>query len=383
MSGSSRARALVIDAQFRHSLAMVRSLGRKGIDVVCASPARRYPARYSHYSAGSHMLSYSGDPAERLGDLFGIIERERIGVLLPAGLAGNEFICRHRDRLEPAVRAPYNDLQSFELLANKERATALAESLGVPHPRSVRLTAVDEVERIRAAMAYPVVFKSAVDQGTVRYARDTDELRRVAVDFWRAEADLIAREIYPIVQEYIDGSGHGYFALAERGEVVAYFMHTRIHEVPPSGGPSAMARSFRDPMLKELGDRFLAATGWTGVAMIEFKRSRRDGTYYFIEANPKFWGSLDLSIAAGVNFPYLAYQTLVGELPVGQAGRYRDDVAFRWLTMDLAYALRTRGLGRYVRAFRDRHVVDDFSRDDWKPLVALLLTGVGRTMKRR
>lgn len=35
--------------------------------------------------------------------------------------------------------------------------------------------------------------------------------------------------------------------------------------------------------------------------MVEFKRSRRDGELYPIEVNHKFWGSLDLSICAGVD----------------------------------------------------------------------------------
>src|SRR6202000_289676 len=103
----------------------------------------------------------------------------------------------------------------------------------------------------------------------------------------------------------------GFFGLGRRGRVVAYFMHRRLHEVPPSGGPSAMAMSWRDPRLMDLGERFFAATEWHGPAMVEFKRARRDGQYYLIEVNPKFWGSLDLSIASGVDFPLLLHWLII------------------------------------------------------------------------
>ena len=71
-----------------------------------------------------------------------------------------------------------------------------------------------------------------------------------------------------------------------------------------------MAASYRDAELARLGERFVSEAAWTGVVMVEFKKSARDGRYYVIEVNPKFWGSLQLSIAAGVDFPLLLYQLL-------------------------------------------------------------------------
>lgn len=95
------------------------------------------------------------------------------------------------------------------------------------------------------------------------------------------------------------------------GELVAYFMHERIHEVPPTGGPSAMA-TFDDPELIAVGSKVLCGElKWHGVAMVEFKKDVKDDLYKLIQMNPKFWGSLGLSIATGVDFPYLLMQMAV------------------------------------------------------------------------
>jgi predicted ATP-grasp superfamily ATP-dependent carboligase len=383
MAGSSRPCVLVLDAQLRHSLAIVRSLGRRGIAVVCVSPARRYPAKYSRYAARSYVISYPPQGSDGVERLLAIVEHEGVDVVVPAGLPGNEFICRHRQELEPHVRAPYNALSSFEQLSNKEKSLSLARSLGVDHPRTLQVDDLDRLDGMDRTFTYPVVFKSAADQGTVRYARTPQELHDIGHAFWETNPSLIADGVFPLVQEYVEGEGHGYYALADHGKILTYFMHRRLHEVPPSGGPSAMATSYRDPVLRDLGERFFAQTGWNGVAMVEFKRSRRDGKYYLLEVNPKFWGSLDLSIAAGVDFPYLLYRMLARMPLETSLGAYHDDYVFRWLTMDLAHAVQTRRIGTYFRTFARRDVRDDFSRRDLLPLLMLFATGVSRELRSR
>jgi predicted ATP-grasp superfamily ATP-dependent carboligase len=81
-------------------------------------------------------------------------------------------------------------------------------------------------------------------------------------------------------------------------------MHERIWEYPITGGPSVLARIVDDPVLEKLGLALLRSLNWNGVAMVEFKYSP-DAGYFLMEINPRLWGSLDLSIAAGADFPYL------------------------------------------------------------------------------
>ena len=44
---------------------------------------------------------------------------------------------------------------------------------------------------------------------------------------------------------------------------------------------------------------------------IEFRIDSRDGVPKIMEVNPRFWGSLQLSILSGVDFPYLLYKALL------------------------------------------------------------------------
>ena len=99
------------------------------------------------------------------------------------------------------------------------------------------------------------------------------------------------------------------FALFDRGRLVAEFSHRRLREKPPAGGASVLSESLPvDPRLREFALRMLGPIGWHGVAMMEYKQDRRTGDFVLMEVNGRFWGSLELAVAAGVDFPFLACQ---------------------------------------------------------------------------
>jgi predicted ATP-grasp superfamily ATP-dependent carboligase len=179
-----------------------------------------------------------------------------------------------------------------------------------------------------------------------------------------------------MLQEYVPGEAYGFFALFNQGKVRATFMHRRIREYPVTGGPSTTAESVYDPELKALGLRLLEALNWHGVAMVEFKKDSRDGGFTLLEINPKFWGSLGLAIASGVDFPYLAARMAV-EGDVEPVSDYRVGVRFRWpLPDDVLHVLANpRAAAAFLRDSFDRNVRSDLSLSDARPnLFQVLLT---------
>jgi len=364
---------LVLDGHLRHAIDIVRSVGRRGfaVDIVSAKP--RPPAGYSRYVRDSFLFDFGASlPSEGLKVVRGLVESRGYDVVLAAGLDGTGCLARSRRELELLTRVVAASPEAFCTAEDKHATSILAESIGIAVPRTLAPEIVDELAEC-AAWVYPVVVKARGGQGRFAYANSFEELHRVYRGIAEqsgavgAEADAL-----PLVQEYIAGTGHGYFALCDHGRVLASFMHERVREVPPSGGPSSMARSFTDPALEDAGKRVLGALDWSGVAMVEFKRETSSGRYVLIEVNPKFWGSLGLAIAAGVDFPWLMVQLALKGTVEAPAG-YRD-TAYQWLSMDIAHSI---AVHRPFLWLRDvvRGVPNDFRLGDPRPNLALLAQG--------
>ncbi|MBE0604493.1 MAG: ATP-grasp domain-containing protein [Deltaproteobacteria bacterium] len=145
---------------------------------------------------------------------------------------------------------------------------------------------------------------------------------------------------YPfLIQKRVYGPGIGLFLLTRNGEVLAGFAHRRIREKPPSGGVSVLSESVEFP--KEAGEaamRILGKVRWTGVAMVEFKEDRETGVARLLEVNARFWGSLQLAVTSGVDFPYLLYRMATSE-PLEKNPPYAVGVRSRWELGDLDHLL--------------------------------------------
>ena len=303
-SGARPVRALVLEGDGKPALAAVRSLGRAGCEVDVVAAGRGAMAFASRYCRRRFV-----EPSIREADAWRafLLERLREGrydAMLLAGQSSAERIGERRELFDPLVRMLLPDADSFRVALDKVQTLRLAQRLGVPVPHTLFPADVAELERAAQGLAYPQVVKGATGSGStrVRYAASPAQLIEQFVEVARLGAGDASP---PMVQEQIVGEGVGYAGLFRQGQPLAEFMWRRLQEYPATGGPSAAAESIADDGLRSLARTTFEALRWTGPAMIEFKRDRRDGTLRLMEINPRFWGSLELAIRCGVDFPRL------------------------------------------------------------------------------
>jgi len=170
-----------------------------------------------------------------------------------------------------------------------------------------------------------------VSQG-VRHVANADALRAVLPE--------LSDAAYPLLlQQRIVGPGIGIFLLIWNGQLLATFAHRRLREKPHSGGVSVYSESvMADADLVERSRTLLEHMRWCGVAMVEFKRDASTGTPYLMEVNGRFWGSLQLAIDAGVDFPALLVAAASGEA-VSAPAEYRIGSRMRWWWGDVDHLL--------------------------------------------
>jgi protein-tyrosine-phosphatase/predicted ATP-grasp superfamily ATP-dependent carboligase len=327
---------LVLDGDQASALAIVRSLGRRSLQVHVAASISSPLCGYSR-----HAVACATYPDPMLDEpafvdwLTAEMQSHRFGLAIPVTERTLVPVLRHRHRL-PMERLAVAPPDAVEKVLDKARTFALAEDLGIPIPRSVPAVSVDEALRLAPSLGYPVVVKPSRSVGTagdrhvqltVSYAHDAEQLRR------QVEHGL--RHGSVILQEYFRGEGVGVELIADRGVVRYMFQHRRLHEVPLTGGGSSLRISEAvTPALGQAAEAIMAALQWHGVAMVEFKHAPASGDFRLMEVNGRFWGSLPLAMAAGADFPAMLHALLTTG-KIGDTGAARVGIVCRNLGRDL------------------------------------------------
>jgi len=337
----TKRRILVTDGTQRSALAVVRSLGRAGHTVFVCSPRAPSLAGSSKYAfAEAPVASALDAPAQFVSDVSHLIERWRIDTLIPITESSLLALLPERDSL--GVLIPWPDADTFRAVADKRSLLTKAESLGISVPRQVVLSSdIDARALDPALLEYPLVLKPSRSVGEHDGQRVALGVRHVAsADALRTEIAALGEAAYPLlVQQRIIGPGIGIFLLLWDGRLLATFAHKRLREKPPSGGVSVYSESVTaDAELVERSRSLLEHMNWRGVAMVEFKREAITGTAYLMEVNGRFWGSLQLAIDAGVDFPTLLVAAASGEAQPA-ATTYRVGTRSRWWWGDVDHLL--------------------------------------------
>ena len=373
--------AVVTGASYR-ALAVVRSLGRRGIKVRVVRSDEHALAASSRYAQ-----SPLGEPGawgpRQVGHLLELAEREHLGgwVLIPTHDEEAALIARHRDELAGSYRVTTPAWETLRAAYDKRVTHMLGARLGLDQPWTVFPDGEAELEQ--AEGRFPVVIKPAykADANGLTIAKawradDPGQLRCL----YRKACALVDPEIL-MLQQLVAGNGRSqlsYAALCSDGDVVAGLAACRVRQYPMDfGRASSCVETIDDPTLGRDAGRLLAAMRFTGMVEVEFKRDPVTGSNMLLDVNPRAWGWQSLGARAGVDFPFLLWRLATGdEVPATRAV-----AGVRWVRAgtDLLAVAGELAAGRlslrdYARSLRRPLEFAVFAPDDPLPsLVAPLL----------
>ncbi len=331
-------RVLILDANQRSALATARSLGKHCVPLITADETPTALTGCSRYS--EHYFCYPNpttEPEQFITTISKQAIENDIQIILPMTELTTTLLLQHRDNLPNNITVPFADLDTIDSLANKCSLMKLAETLNVPVPRTWFVDDPNNLAVDLETLTYPIVLKPGKSwvlvgktwlHTSVRFANNYQQAINII------ESDPAFQSHPFMLQECVLGHGQGVFALYNNGNSIAFFSHRRLREKPPRGGVSVLSESVPvNPILLSHAKSLLGAVNWHGVAMVEFKVAV-DGTPYLMEINTRFWGSLQLSIDAGVDFPWLLYNMACSQ-PVVPIKNYKTRTRLRWLLGDL------------------------------------------------
>jgi carbamoyl-phosphate synthase large subunit len=154
----------------------------------------------------------------------------------------------------------------------------------------------------------PRVGRGAVDAHVVRDGRD--------LAYYLGCIDA------PIVQEYLSGPEFTIDVLCDsRGRPISIVPRERV---VVRSGVIDRGRTVKSRPLMNLAEQVCDAFLFTGALNIQCRMRGSDAAVF--EINPRFSGGIDLTIAAGADFPGLLVQMALGRRLMPRIGEFRDDL---------------------------------------------------------
>ena len=371
---------LITHARVRSALVATQSLGRRGIKVTTADSI--YPATsfFSKYSSSYFIYPpYKLYPEEFIKYLKRFIERKNIKVLMPI-YEETFVISKYREKFSNGVNMVVADYETLKKANNNYYLVNFADEIGVKTPQTWKIERLEDLRRVAKEVEYPAVIKLVEGVGSkgLRFAHSEDELIAKYIEVIQ-KFHLKPFE-YPLIQEYIPGDSYGVSLIFNCGEPRAICMYKNIRTYPIYGGPSTARISIKHDKMGRNAIILLRELNYHGVAEVEFRIDERTKEPVLMEINPRFWGSLNQAICAGVDFPYLLYK-IATEGDVHPVLTYNAGVKTRWMLGDL------RALIDYIRTERRKEILkdffkfhgqyyDDISLDDPLPSIIEFLTPI-------
>lgn len=361
---------LVLDAQMRNSLAVIRSLGKSGLKVDAAEETRFATGFFSKYCESKYVYPNPSKETEEFIDyLLDLVKRNDYEMIFP--ITDNTVlpIVSRKDEFSEHTIVPFPDYSTLIKAMNKENTIRTAIENGISVPKTYFVKIVEDLEFDE--LEYPLILKPVRSSGSRGVALCNNKGELIA------KFRHISNKYGPLlVQEYIPQGGEiGVYTLFNaKSKPVALSVQKRIRSYPVSGGPSTLRETIRDDELVSLSFKLLRAMNWYGLAMVEFRIDSRDGTPKLMEINPRFWGSLQLSILAGADFPYMLYRVAKGH-NVNAKFDYKIGVKCRWiLPGDLLWFLDSPKKMRNLKEFLRTDINDDIiSCEDPGPTLGFVL----------
>jgi predicted ATP-grasp superfamily ATP-dependent carboligase len=323
--------ALVTDVHLRSAVAGLRGLGRAGIPAMATGPGRAAPGLFSRYAERRSVVADGGPPGAFVRHLAAAGRSFGAVIVYPGQESTVDALLDESDLPSP-LRLPYPRPDSLRVLRDKRALAGLAADVGLGAPATLAEATVEEIGR--RPPPFPCVLKPARPGGSLATARLVDGPRQL---------DDVLRGLPPdeplLVQERAGGSLAAVAMVVDtEGQVAARFQQAARRTWPPDAGISSLAVSVApDERLVSRCAALLAAAGFAGLAQLQFLESQRG--HSLIDVNPRFYGSLPLALASGVNLPAAWHRMLTGADGAGP-GPYRLGVTYRWLEGDLMAASR-------------------------------------------
>jgi predicted ATP-grasp superfamily ATP-dependent carboligase len=274
------------------------------------------------------------------------------------------------------ITAEWGILRKF---IEKPETYSLAEKCNVPYPKTFLPKTLDELYKIKNAIAYPCILKPVIGHEFMSKF-NTKNFIVSNYNELLLKFELCLKSGYEVmIQEIIPGPDSNIYEcmiyVNSEGYINTTFFFRKMRQNPPQFGVSRVAISQgRNPQIEDFTERILKEADFRGIATAEFKKDPRDNQFKLLEINVRAFRPNWLATYCGINFPWIIYMDLVEKEQV-KVTDYKKDVYWIELYQDILNSVfrhnrENLGFRDYIKPYLSKNkTFAVLSADDFMPFL--------------
>ncbi|MDO5118939.1 MAG: hypothetical protein Q4D48_02540 [Coriobacteriales bacterium] len=246
---------------------------------------------------------------------------DAIPLVIPCGDDYSLLLSAHKNELDPRLVAITSDAGVLDELNNKSRFYALCERAGVPYPRAVTISGMDDLPN-ELPFPFPVAVKPT-DAASYREHEFEGQKKAFIIED-RAMLEETIRRVYAsgydaqlVIQDFVPGDDsnmrtmNGY--VRQDGSVALLALGRPILEDPEPMriGNYVAIISYGDERLYATVEQLLSHIHYFGYFNLDMKYDPRDGSYKLLDFNPRQGRSSFFVTLAGHNLARCVVEDVV------------------------------------------------------------------------
>lgn len=249
-------------------------------------------------------------------------------IVFPIDEPGMLHLAKNKKKIRCSLAFP--EFPTLEKVIDKSLLMRHALEQNIPCPLTVSIEHPDDIRKSEISMEFPAILKPRSGSGGkgITFVKSVKEFQTIGDGFFDKYGPFLLQEKIPYVNKYTVGVLCDAESKVRRACVIK-----EIRNYPVETGPACYAETVYYPELLQLSVELMESLNYFGVADIDFLIDTRTGKPKLMEINPRFWGSLQVAINAGVDFPNLLFE-LMENGEIEKSLNYKIGIRCRHLIFD-------------------------------------------------
>lgn len=231
------------------------------------------------------------------------VDLQNISVIIPIAENEIKFFIKNSlllSNLVKIIHLPH--LKDFETAIYKHKLSTFLNQHNLPHPNYHYFDSLESYKNETFSLKFPVLLKPLHEKGGDGILKFNNQSKlEKYINKYSDFKDLF-------IQEYIEGYDIDCSVLCLKGEVLTHTIQKGNLSGHNIFAPQLGFDFLKNDTLLSVVKELMRKLNWSGVAHIDLRYDTKENNYKVIEINARFWGSIEGSKFAGVNFPDLAIQ---------------------------------------------------------------------------